>query len=528
MLVPDSETKEASASNTLSESDYASADEVVPGEVGESESGDSNVITPRGSPRNVVPFVPRASFADVEEIPAGQLYQIVPTQYRPTEEVQRDKLLDIEQRISSIHASVVNWTTTRSGGDSNLPDAEKKKTEGLHYFSEFSDDYRLPPVVSKADGTVVVPPIKTRSVRDPTKPNCDVAADETGGLACVDKKVVKTLRSVAKEVVKEIGRKLLSGSFNLTKVCFPIRCMQPTSSLQTIAMSCSYHPIYLGHAAHIDDAIERLKLVTCSYLAALHVTSDFIKPVNPILGETYQAMMKDGTRIYCEQTSHHPPIANWQIIPLDGAYSFWGCSIFSASAGLNTLTLVNSGYRGVDFADGHRVTITVLPKDVWTGVMMGNVCKHETVGPMRVDDSLGNVLTFTIGGKNSRGRPSDCIKGELMNASGKVVSQMSGTWLGYVDFDDKRYWDIREVPCYSLEDTPQLLEPRMPSDATHRVDLKLLQTGDFKAAQREKTVLEDLQRHYAKLRKTSPTPTSPSRVDGSPTSSTKSPPKNKN
>ena len=37
----------------------------------------------------------------------------------------------------------------------------------------------------------------------------------------------------------------------------------------------------------------------------------FEKPLNPVLGETFQAKSIDGAKIYVEQTSHHPPITNF-------------------------------------------------------------------------------------------------------------------------------------------------------------------------------------------------------------------------
>lgn len=32
--------------------------------------------------------------------------------------------------------------------------------------------------------------------------------------------------------------------------------------------------------------------------------------LNPILGETLQGQFNDGTQVYCEQFSHHPPVSN--------------------------------------------------------------------------------------------------------------------------------------------------------------------------------------------------------------------------
>ena len=36
-----------------------------------------------------------------------------------------------------------------------------------------------------------------------------------------------------------------------------------------------------------------------------------VKPLNPILGETFQIFGHDGSRQYLEQTSHHPPRSHW-------------------------------------------------------------------------------------------------------------------------------------------------------------------------------------------------------------------------
>ena len=37
------------------------------------------------------------------------------------------------------------------------------------------------------------------------------------------------------------------------------------------------------------------------------------KPFNPVLGETWQAALPDGTAIALEQISHHPPISAFQM-----------------------------------------------------------------------------------------------------------------------------------------------------------------------------------------------------------------------
>jgi hypothetical protein len=92
----------------------------------------------------------------------------------------------------------------------------------------------------------------------------------------------------------------LSGDLNLTTVSFPIRCMIPTSALEKALASANYFPLYLNRAAQIQDQIERIKLVITATIANFFLNCTFMKPLNPILGETCQAHYSDGTQLYAE------------------------------------------------------------------------------------------------------------------------------------------------------------------------------------------------------------------------------------
>jgi hypothetical protein len=108
-----------------------------------------------------------------------------------------------------------------------------------------------------------------------------------GGFDLKDPELTSRLRSAGKEILKTVGKKILSGKFNLTTISFPIRCMCPASMLELIALIGGVHPIFLNAAAMTDDPIERLKLVMCASVALVYPTHQFEKPLNPILGETY-------------------------------------------------------------------------------------------------------------------------------------------------------------------------------------------------------------------------------------------------
>jgi hypothetical protein len=96
-------------------------------------------------------------------------------------------------------------------------------------------------------------------------------------------------------MLKLIGRKILSGEFNLTKVSFPIRACHPKSALYNSIACCTNFPYFLNQAALEANPIERFKLVVSCFLSSSYYLNMFLKPLNPILGETLQATLADGT-----------------------------------------------------------------------------------------------------------------------------------------------------------------------------------------------------------------------------------------
>lgn len=52
-----------------------------------------------------------------------------------------------------------------------------------------------------------------------------------GGKICGDKKQVDKIRSIGKEMIKLIGKKIISGDLNLTRISFPIKAMVPKTAL---------------------------------------------------------------------------------------------------------------------------------------------------------------------------------------------------------------------------------------------------------------------------------------------------------
>lgn len=179
-------------------------------------------------------------------------------------------------------------------------------------------------------------------------------ANSKGGIEFQNKEITSLIRSSATDIIKQVGRKILSGDFNLTTISFPIRVMIPLTILQSIARSFFQLPYYM-HICQNLDVVERFKYVITAAISPFFCSCFFLKPLNPVLGETYEAMFSDGSKIYLEQTSHHPPVSHYEVYGPNGSYYFSGYSNYSSSAGVNSCSVTNTGKRFIKFKDGMEV-----------------------------------------------------------------------------------------------------------------------------------------------------------------------------
>ena len=100
--------------------------------------------------------------------------------------------------------------------------------------------------------------------------------------------------------------------------------------------------------------------------------------MNPILGETYELLWQDGSRVYLEQTSHHPPVSHYIMYGPNNSYKFHGQSNFSSSAGLNSLKVTNKGKRQVEFNDGTKIEYNFCYES-YSNSFWGTL-RHESLG----------------------------------------------------------------------------------------------------------------------------------------------------
>ena len=65
-------------------------------------------------------------------------------------------------------------------------------------------------------------------------------------------------------------------------------------------------------------------------------------------------------------------------------------------------------------------------------------------------------------------KKQDYIWGEITQ-NGRRVCEIKGNYVGYLDFDDVRYWDYREIESLNYPIIP-MEAPYLPSDARNRSD----------------------------------------------------------
>jgi len=83
------------------------------------------------------------------------------------------------------------------------------------------------------------------------------------------------------------------------------------------------------------------------------------------------------------------------------------------------------------------------------------------------EDKRNNVVGWFEPG-NVKGKEQDFFKGEITK-DGKWVCEIFGNYMGFIDFDGVRYWDLREPLLMTVHDGHGF--KKLPSDSWNWIDL---------------------------------------------------------
>mmetsp|Transcript_15116 Transcript_15116/g.19117 ORF Transcript_15116/g.19117 Transcript_15116/m.19117 type:complete len:141 (+) Transcript_15116:1937-2359(+) len=133
----------------------------------------------------------------------------------------------------------------------------------------------------------------------------------------------------------------------------------------------------------------------------------------------------------------------------DGLYTWSGYSSFTTRVHMNSIDVDVKGGKILKFKDGSVIKYTPhqdkLLNSLW-GTLVHCLC-----GTSDFEDKYNGVTAqYTIGTKKGRDYVTGWIK-----KNGKQVSEISGTYMGWIEFDRVRYWDIRRMNNFALLEKPR-------------------------------------------------------------------------
>ncbi|OMJ79246.1 hypothetical protein SteCoe_20799 [Stentor coeruleus] len=348
-----------------------------------------------------------------------------------------------------------------------------------------------------------------------------------GGLLFLDHDLISKQRGVLTNMIKRIGKNLLSGK-SIMNLSLPVNIFQKYTLLQQVIMTFGYSPIFLEKAAK-HTGLERFKYVVTFAVSVLHLATSQRKSFNPIIGETYQGYLGKAYT-YSEQVSHHPPITAFQIYGEN--FNMHGFYEFMANTSANSCKARQKG-PGIVVLDGQLYYIT-FPFVLITGMLFGKryynwqgvltvTCPSENLyseinfypdkkgaisglfakAQTPADFFTGFIHrvknTHPIMTEQGRKAMEESAKKSLANYTDDIEAELGkieGYWTMFLDIDNQRFWSIDEYRPYLITSVPNPL----PSDSTFRSDLKAMQEENLEEAQIQKDILENIQRRDAKLR----------------------------
>ena len=117
---------------------------------------------------------------------------------------------------------------------------------------------------------------------------------------------------------------------------------------------------------------------------------------------------------------------------------------YESNASFNSLKLKNNGTRHIRFKDGQLISYN-FAKEVFSGSFMGTM-RVESKGVITFKDEINNIKA-EIAFDSVKKRPSDFLSGTI-TVNNTVVSNCYGSFMGFIEFDNVRYWDYRYVLPY--------------------------------------------------------------------------------
>ena len=319
------------------------------------------------------------------------------------------------------------------------------------------------------------------------------------GVYCLNQEVVDKQSGIIKEVLTQLTKCIWSGT--AMSLSLPIRIFEPRSYLERYTDWFAFAPILLTKAGSCKDKIEAFKNVIFFSLSALFRSSEQLKPLNPMLGETYECEWEDGTKFYLEHTCHTPPISHFYIKSSKNLYIVSGYIDLEMGGVMkamfkNAFLMIPKGKITVYLPELKQTISFQFPKITMGGAIFGQRYVYFS-DHMKFEDRENNlkaIIVFANGRKELKGKrihdiygkifkykyTSNDIKKPFYNDSlpsypfpsnnKDVIDEITGSWLEEIKIGDKVY-TIKDSVAPQIYPSDKVLD----SDARYREDKQWLQ-----------------------------------------------------
>ena len=318
------------------------------------------------------------------------------------------------------------------------------------------------------------------------------------GVYCLNQEVVDKQSGIIKEVIKQLTKCIWSGT--AMSLSLPIRIFEPRSMLERYTDWFAFAPELLGKAGSCKDKIEAFKYVIFFSLSALFRSSEQLKPLNPMLGETYECEWEDGSKFYLEHTCHTPPISHFYIKSSKNLFIVSGY-IDMEMGGImkamlkNTMQMIPKGKITVYLPELKQTISFQFPKITMGGAIWGQryVYWSDHMKFEDIENNLKAIIVFANGRKELKGKRIHDIYGQIYkykytisdkkkpfyndsmpsypfpSKKEDVISEITGSWLEEIKIDDKVF-SVKNTPAPQIYPSEKVLD----SDARYREDKQWL------------------------------------------------------
>ena len=313
-------------------------------------------------------------------------------------------------------------------------------------------------------------------------------------------------KKMLSHIISKINNTYIKGQ-DIINFTFPISCYDKRTLLQVFAYELREAPFILNKVYYIQDPIEKLKTMTSFLISQLYLSVLRIKPLDPLLGETYQVKIAN---LYCyfEQTKINPPTTNFYCFDSDNYYKIYGYISIATKLGINNLKVIKFGNIYIDFITGNKYKI-YYPSYYIGGITIGKRTFSITNSALVLDltNRLVSFINFKVP-KNENNNEPDYFSGKLISikeikidkkgAKHKILeedtiplAEFDGEWTRSLIFGDKTYWRRKEDNLAHMYEMDYMLK----SDSSLRKDLILYNDNKIEEADKALNNYENIQQN---------------------------------